>query len=94
MGDMAKVDARVGAVQVGEFAVGVAIAYTAIGLAWTLSGAPWAMLLAAAVVVAAGVLVELRFGSKATGLFVGLVPTSLFAAALLGALSLVAYRLN
>ena len=94
MRHMAKVDARLAVVQVGEFAVGVTVAYAAIGLAWSLSGALWPMLLVAAVMVAAGVALELRFGSKATGLFVGLVPTSVFAAGLLGALSLVAYRLD
>jgi hypothetical protein len=82
------------AAQVGEFAVGVAIAYAAVALAWTLSHSVWALVLAALVVVAAAVLVELRFGSKATGLVAGMLPTSLMAAGLFIALSLVVYRLN
>jgi hypothetical protein len=94
MTDMAKLGARTAAVQVGEFAVGVAIAYSAIALAWTLSGSLWPLLLAASVVVAVAIAAELRFGPKVTGLVAGMLPTSLLAAGLLGALSLVAYRLD
>jgi hypothetical protein len=82
------------AAQVGEFAVGVAVAYGAVALAWALSPSVWALVTAALVVVVAAVLVELRFGSRATGLVAGMLPTSMLAAALFIALSLVAYRLN
>jgi hypothetical protein len=82
------------ATQVAEFAVGVVVAYAAVGLAWSLSHSIWALVLAALLVVAAAIVVELRFGSKATGLVAGMLPTSLMAAGLFIALSLVAYRLN
>ena len=82
------------AVQVGEFAVGVAVAYAAVGAAWALSHAVWPMVLAAVIVVVAAVAAELRFGSKVTGLVAGMLPTSLMAAGLLVTLSLVVYRIN
>lgn len=85
---------RSAALQVGEFAVGVAVAYAAIVIAWSLSHAIWPLVLAALLVVVAAVVVELRFGAKATGLVVGMLPTSLLAAGVLVALSLVVYRLN
>ena len=112
---MARMPVRSAALQVGEFAVGVTVAYAAIGAAWavshsiwpivlaavvivaaawSLSHAIWPLLLAAAVVVAAAVMLELRYGAKATGLVVGMMPTSLLAAGLLVAVSLVVYRLN
>lgn len=82
------------ATQVGEFAVGVAIAYAAVALAWSASHSVVGLLVAALVVVAAAIVVELRFGSKATGLVAGMLPTSMMAAGLFIALSAVAYRLN
>jgi len=91
---MSRVPVRSAALQVGEFAVGVTVAYAAIGTAWALSHAIWPLLLAAAVVVVAAIWLELRFGAKATGLVVGLLPTSLLAAGFLVAMSLVVYRLN
>jgi hypothetical protein len=91
---MARIAARTAAVQVGEFAVGVTVAYTAVALAWTLSAAVWPVLLAAGIMVAVAIALELRYGAKATGLVAGILPTSLLAAGLLVALSLVAYRLN
>jgi hypothetical protein len=91
---MAKMQARVAAVQLGEFAVGVALAYAAVAAAWALSGSVWPLLLAAALVVAVAITLEVRYGAKATGLVAGLLPTSLFAAGLFAALSLVAYRLD
>lgn len=91
---MARLPMRSAAVQVGEFAVGVTVAYAAIGAAWALSHAIWPLLLAAVIVVAAAIVLELRFGAKATGFVVGLLPTSLLAAGFLVATSLVVYRLN
>lgn len=82
------------ALQVGEFAVGVALALAAVAAAWSLSHAIWPLIVAALLVVAFAIAVELRFGSKATGLVAGLLPTSMLAAGLLVALSLVVYRLN
>jgi hypothetical protein len=52
------------------------------------------LLVAAGLVVAVAIMLEVRFGAKATGLVAGMLPTSLLAAGLLIALSLVAYRLN
>ena len=60
MRHMARVPVRMAALQVGEFAVGVTVAYAAIAAAWTLSHAIWPLFLAAAVVVAAGITSELR----------------------------------
>jgi hypothetical protein len=85
---------RYAALQVGEFAVGVAVACAAVAAAWTLSHSIWPLVIAAALVVAAAVTIELRYGAKATGLVVGLLPTSLLAAGMLVAVSLVVYRLN
>ena len=82
------------ATQVGEFAVGVVVAYAAVGIAWSLSQSIWALIVAALLVVVAAVAIELRFGSKATGLVAGMLPVSMMAAGLLIALSLVTYRLN
>lgn len=93
-GDMARIAARSAAVQVGEFAVGVAVAYTAVALAWSLSASIWPVVGAAVLMAAVAVVLELRYGAKATGLVAGLLPTSMLVAGLLVALSLVAYRLN
>jgi hypothetical protein len=91
---MPRVRVQSAAVQVGEFALGVGIAYGAIGAAWGLSHSVWPLLVAAGLVVAVAIMLEVRFGAKATGLVAGMLPTSLLAAGLLIALSLVAYRLN
>ena len=82
------------ATQVGEFAAGVLIAYVAIALAWSLSNSLWAIVVAAVGVVVAAVVVELRFGSKATGLVAGMLPTAMLLGGVFIAMSLVAYRLN
>ena len=82
------------ATQVGEFVVGVAVAYAAVGLAWSVTHAVWAMVLAAVVVVVAAIAIELRFGSRATGLVAGMLPTSMLVAGLFIALSAVAFRLS
>jgi hypothetical protein len=91
---MARVPVRSAALQVGEFAVGVTVAYAAIGAAWAVSHSIWPLVLAAVVIVAAAIWLELRYGAKATGFVVGLMPTSLLAAGFLVAMSLVVYRLN
>ena len=94
MRHMARVPARMAALQVGEFAVGATVAYAAIATAWGLSHSIWPLLVAAAVVVAAAIMLELRYGAKATGLVAGLLPTAMLFAGLLVAMSLVVYRLN
>ncbi len=85
---------RGGAIQVGEFAVGVGLAYAALVVAWTLSASVWSLAVAAVLVVAAAVLIEVRFGARATGLVAGLLPTALVAGGLLIAVSQVVYRLG
>lgn len=85
---------RTAALQVGEFAVGVAVAYFAVAAAWVLSGEVWPVALAAAVVAVAAVGIELRFGRRVVGLVAGLLPTAMLAGGVLIAVSLVLYRLN
>lgn len=91
---MSRVPVRSAALQVGEFAVGVTVAYVAIGAAWALSHSIWPLVLAVVAVAAAAVALELRYGAKATGLVAGLLPTSMLIAGALVAMSLVVYRLN
>jgi hypothetical protein len=86
--------ARGAALQVGEFAVGSAAAYLAVGAAWAVTAALWAPLLVAAVLVVAGAGIELRFGAKVTGLVAGLLPTAIVTAGLLAALTIVLTRLS
>jgi hypothetical protein len=85
---------RSAALQVGEFAVGVTVAYAAIGAAWAVSHSIWPIVLAAVIIVAVAIWLELRYGSKATGLVAGLLPTSMLVVGALVAMSLIAYRLN
>ena len=91
---MARVPVRSVALQVGEFAVGVTVAYAAIGAAWAVSHTILPLVLAAVVMVAVAIALELRYGAKATGFVVGLLPTSMLVAGFLVAMSLVVYRLN
>jgi hypothetical protein len=79
---------------VGEFAVGSFAAYVVIGAAWALSGALWAPLLLATGLVAAAITAEIRFGAKATGFVVGVVPTAVVTAGLLAALVAVLNHLS
>ncbi|HMC70748.1 MAG TPA: hypothetical protein VKJ07_16440 [Mycobacteriales bacterium] len=88
------VTVRGAAVQVGEFVVGTAAAYVAVGAAWAVTAAIWAPLLVAAALVAFAVAVELRFGAKATGLVAGILPTAVVTAGLLATLTLVLARLS
>ena len=91
---MARMPVRSAALQVGEFAVGVTVAYAAIGAAWAVSHTICPLVLAAVIIVAAAIWLELRYGAKATGLVVGLLPTTLLAVGALVAMSLIVYRLN
>ena len=91
---MTRTTARGAALQVGEFAVGSAAAYLAVGAAWALTAALWAPILVAAAVVVAGAVMELRFGAKVTGLVAGLLPTAVVTAGLLAALTVVMTRLS
>jgi hypothetical protein len=85
---------RAAAVHVGEFAVGVVVAYAAVGGAFALTQAIWPVLAVTLVVIAAAVAVELHWGQQTTGLVAGLIATSLVAAALFSVFSLLIYRLN
>ena len=89
-----RTSARGAVVQVGEFAVGTAVAYVAVGAAWAATAAVWAPLLVAAAVVALAVGMEIRFGPKVTGLVVGLLPTAVVTAGALAALTVVLARLS
>jgi hypothetical protein len=89
-----RTSARHAAVQVGEFAVGVAAAYAAVGAIWMLSGATWAPIVAAGGVVAIAAAIEVRFGGRVTGLVAGLLPTAVLLAGLLTAFSLVLTRMR
>jgi hypothetical protein len=91
---MTRTTARGAVVQVGEFALGTAVAYVAVGAAWAATAAVWAPLLVAAAVVALAVVIEIRFGAKATGLVAGMLPTAVVTAGLLAALTLVLARLS
>ena len=85
---------RAAAVHVGEFAVGVAVAYAAVGGAFALTQAVLPVLAVAAVMIGLAVAVELHWGPHATGLVAGLIATSLVAAGLFSVFSLLIYRLN
>src|SRR5438270_3243889 len=89
---VSRTSARHAAVQVGEFAVGAVAAYVAIGAVWLATGAPWAPIVVALALTAAASLLEVRFGSKATGFLVGVLPTAVVLAGLLAAVSLVLAR--
>ena len=80
------------AVQVGEFAVGVLVAYTAVGVVFALTQAVVPVVLVALALAAAGVAAELRWRHKVAGLAAGLVPTALLAGSMFAAFSLVLYR--
>jgi hypothetical protein len=84
--------ARHAAVQVGEFAIGAVAAYVAVGAVWLATGAPWAPILVAIALAASAALVEVRYGAKATGFVVGVLPTAVVLAVLLAAVSLVLAR--
>ena len=85
---------RAAALQVGEFAVGVALSYAAVGSVWVLTQAVWPVLAVALTIVGLAILAELRWGTKANGLVAGLMPTALLAAGVFSAFSLVLYRLG
>jgi hypothetical protein len=85
---------RAAAVHVGEFAVGVVVAYAAVGGAFALTQAIWPVLAVAIVLIALAVAAEVHWGQQATGLVAGLVATSLVAAGLFAVFSLLLYRLD
>ena len=85
---------RAAALHVGEFAVGVVVAYAAVGGAFALTQSLWPVLAVAAVLIAAAVAVELHWGPQTTGLVAGVVATSLVASALFAVFSLLLYRLD
>ena len=85
---------RAAAVHVGEFAVGAAVAYAAVGGAFALTQAVLPVVAVALVMVAFAVAAEVHWGPHATGLVAGLTATALLAAALFAAYSLLLYRLD
>src|SRR3954449_6030727 len=85
---------RAAALHVGEFAVGVAVAYAAAGGAFALTQSIWPVLAVAVVLVAAAVAVELHWGPQTTGLVAGIVATALVATGLFAVFSLLIYRLD
>jgi hypothetical protein len=85
---------RAAALQVGEFAVGVAVAYVAVVATFALTGAIWPAALVTAVLVALGFSAEWRWGRRALGLLAGLVPTAVVAVAAVAAMSAFIYRLD
>ena len=86
--------ARHAAAQIGEFAVGAVVSYAAIGAVWLLTGAAWAPAVMALALVIVAIGIELRYGARATGLVVGIMPTALLTAGLLTTFSLVIARLQ
>jgi hypothetical protein len=87
-----RTSARHAAVQVGEFAIGAVASYVAVGAVWLATGAPWAPILVALALAASAALVEVKYGAKATGFVVGVLPTAVILAGLLAAVSLVLAR--
>ena len=85
---------RAAAMHVGEFAVGVVVAYAAVGGAFALTQSIWPVLAIAAALITAAVAVEIHWGPQTTGLVAGVVATSLVAAALFSVFSLLLYRLD
>jgi hypothetical protein len=85
---------RAAALHVGEFAIGVVVAYAATGGAFALTQSIWAVLAVAVVLVATAITVELHWGSQTTGLVAGILATSLLASALFAVFSLLLYRLD
>lgn len=85
---------RAAALHVGEFAVGVVVAYAAVGGAFALSQSIWPVLAVAVVLISTAVAVELHWGPQTTGLVAGVVATALVASALFAVFSLLVYRLN
>jgi hypothetical protein len=85
---------RAAALHVGEFAVGVAVAYAAVGGAFALTQAVWPVVAVAVVLICAALAVEVHWGPQTTGLVAGVIATSLVAAALFAVFSLLLYRLD
>jgi hypothetical protein len=82
------------AVQATEFATGATAGYLLVASVWALHPTLWVLGLVTAAVIAASAGVESRFGSRVTGLVVGLVPSVMVAAGLLATLSVVVKHLN
>jgi len=85
---------RLAAIQIGEFALGVAVAYACVGAVFAATQSIAAVVVAALLVAAAGLAAELRWRAKATGLAAGMVPTALLAGGMFSAFSLVLYRVG
>jgi hypothetical protein len=85
---------RTAAVQVGEFAAGAVGGYAVVAVAFAVSGTAIGAVVAAIIVVGVAAAIELRYGSKVTGLVAGLMPSSMLTAGVFTALSLVLYRIG
>src|SRR3954454_4004846 len=85
---------RAAALHVGEFAVGVVVAYAAVGGAFALTQSIWPVLAVAVILVAVAIAVEIHWGPQTTGLVAGVVATSLVATGLFAVFSLLIYRLD
>jgi hypothetical protein len=85
---------RGAALQVGEFAVGVATAYVAVGGAWAVTGSLWAPILMAFALVGVATIAEFRYGARVTGLVAGLLSAAVLTAGALWALWLILGRLS
>jgi hypothetical protein len=85
---------RAAALQVGEFAVGVVVAYAGVAATFALTGSLWPVLLVAAGLISAGISAEVRWGPRATGLLAGLAPTAFLAAVVFTAFWSFLYRLD
>ena len=85
---------RAAALQVGEFGAGAVGGYAAVAFAFALSGSAVAAVVTAVLIVTIAVAIELRYGSKVTGLVAGLLPSSMLTAGVLTALSSVLYRIG
>jgi len=85
---------RAAALHVGEFAIGVLVAYAAVGGAFALTQSIWPVLAVAVVLLAVAIAVEIHWGPQTTGLVAGVVATSAVASALFAVFSLLLYRLD
>jgi len=85
---------RAAAVQIGEFAVGVVVAYACVGAAFALTQSLVPVVLVALTVAAVGLAAELRWHTRATGLAAGMISTALLAGGMFAAFSLVLYSVG
>src|SRR4051794_41752538 len=83
---------RAAALHVGEFAIGVLVAYAAVGGAFALSQSIWPVLAVAVVLLAVALAVEIHWGPQTTGLVAGGVAAAAGARAPFAVVSPVLFR--